>query len=83
MTLIEPSLFRKIHKSTVGKWRKKIEPERRDPGEAQRDLHGALLLLWQTVRVRVGKMGSHVLRVFFEIIVLKVLGENTALSPFH
>ena len=67
----------------LGNWEKKIKPERGDPGEAQRDLHGALLLLWQTVRVRVGEMGSHVLRIFFEIIVLKVLGENTALSPFH
>ena len=64
MTLIEPSLFRKIHKSNVGKLKTKIEPERGDPGEAQRDLHGALLLLWQPVRVRVGKMGSHVLGIF-------------------
>ena len=62
---------------------KKIEPERGDPGEAQRDLQSALLLLWQTVSVRVGKMGSHVLRSFLEIIVLKELGGNTALGPLH
>ena len=76
MTELSQVFFCKFHKSTVGKLKTKIEPERRDPGEAQRDLHGALLLLWQPVRVRVGEMGSHVLRIFgdyLEIIVLSSL----------
>ena len=59
---------------------KKIKPERGDPWEAQRDLHGAVLLLWQTVRVRVGKMGSHVLRIFLETIVLSSWGKYSPKS---
>ena len=66
MTLKELSqvFFANSTNRLLGNWKQKLEPERRDPGEAQRDLHGALLLLWQPVRVGVGEMGSHVLRIF-------------------
>ena len=37
----------------------KSEPEGGDPGEAQGDLHGVLLLLGKPIGVRMGKMASH------------------------
>ena len=44
----------------------KLGPEGGDPGKAQRDLDGVLLLLRQSVGVRVGKMGSHILSRYFQ-----------------
>ena len=44
----------------------KSGPERGNPGKAQRDLDGVLLLLRQSVGVRVGKMGSHILSRYFQ-----------------
>ena len=43
-----------------------LVPEWGDPGKAQRDLDGVLLLLRQSVSVRVGKMGSHICSGYFQ-----------------